>query len=53
MAQNMAEYCNKGSMIGVRGHVTTRDEKILNDKGEQITIKIPSIYVERVNFLSL
>lgn len=53
MAQNMAEYCNKGSLIAVRGHVSTKDEKIVNDKGEQISIKIPSIYVERVNFLSL
>ncbi len=53
MAQNMVEYCNKGSTVAVRGHLITKDEKIINDKGEQINIKIPSIYVERINFISL
>ena len=53
IAQNMVEYCNKGSTIAVRGHLITRDEKIINEKGEQINIKVPSIYVERVHFISL
>lgn len=53
IAENMVEYCNKGSLIGVRGHLMTRDEKIVNDKGEQINIKVPTIYVERVQFISL
>ncbi len=53
IAQNIAEYCNKGSTVAVRGHLITKEEKIINDKGEQINIKIPSIYVERINFISL
>ena len=53
IAESMSEYCKKGSVIGVKGHLTTKDEKIINDKGEQISIKVPNIYVEKINFIHL
>lgn len=43
MAENTAEYCHKGDVIGIRGRIETRT---INDK------KITRIIAEKVTFLS-
>ncbi len=47
VAENTAEYCNKGDMLGVKGRVQTRI--IENDNGSKM--KKMEIVAERVTFL--
>ena len=48
VAENVFNYCHKGDLIGVKGHVQTRD--IENDSGEKR--KLIEIITEKITFLS-
>ena len=47
IANNTAEYCRKGDIIGVKGRIQTRNEEV-NDEVKKIT----EIIAEKVTFLS-
>lgn len=48
IAENTAEYCQKGDMVGVKGRIQTRDYE---DK-EGVRKYVTEIVAERVTFLS-
>ena len=48
VAENTVEYCHKGDLLGVNGHVQTRDIEIEED----VKRKLVEIVAEKVTFLS-
>lgn len=48
VAENTVEYCHKGDLLGVKGHVQTRDIEIEED----VKRKLVEIVAEKVTFLS-
>lgn len=57
IASSANEFCNKGSLIGVRGYLVTKEETVLfkNEEGVEYkkTIKIPDLHVDKVIFIKL
>ena len=49
IASNIAEYCKKGDIVGVKGRIKT--DNIVNDDGEIIG-KTTLVIAEKVTFLS-
>lgn len=47
VAENVCEYCHKGDLIGVKGHIQTREEKT-----DEVVKYITDIVAEKVTFLS-
>lgn len=47
VAENAAEYCKKGDLVGIKGHIQTRSYE-QNDELKYIT----EVVAERVTFLS-
>ena len=56
-ATNMNEFCNKGSLIGLKGMLQMKEESvgITKDDGEVLrkNIKVMDIFVEKIIFLKL
>lgn len=48
VAENTVEYCRKGDLLGVKGHVQTRDIEV----DEDVKRKLVEIVAEKVTFLS-
>ena len=48
VAENTVEYCRKGELLGVKGHVQTRDIEVDEDAKR----KLVEIVAEKVTFLS-
>ena len=48
VAENTVEYCRKGDLLGVKGHVQTRDIEV----DEEVKRKLVEIVAEKVTFLS-
>ena len=48
IAENTAEYCKKGDLIGVRGRIQTRNIQLADDTQRNIT----EVVAEKVSFLS-
>lgn len=48
VAENTVEYCKKGDLLGVKGHIQSRDIEIENEAHKQIT----EVIAEKVTFLS-
>ena len=48
VAENTVEYCRKGDLLGVKGHVQTRDIEV----DEDVKRKLVAIVAEKVTFLS-
>lgn len=48
VAENTVEYCRKGDILGVKGHVQTRDIEV----DEDVKRKLVEIVAEKVTFLS-
>ena len=48
VAENTVEYCSKGDLLGVKGHVQTRDIEV----DEDVKRKLVEIVAEKVTFLS-
>jgi len=48
IAQNTAEYCNKGDVIGVKGRLQTRNI----EKEDGSKVKVMEVIAEKVTFLS-
>lgn len=47
VAENTVEYCRKGDLLGVKGHVQTRDIEV----DEDVKRKLVEIVAEKVTFL--
>ena len=47
IAENVCEYCHKGDLIGIKGHLQTREIK-----EEETSKTIMEVIVEKVTFLS-
>lgn len=47
IAENTANYCKKGDLVGIKGRVQNREYEIDNEK-KQVT----EIVVEKINFLA-
>ena len=48
VAENTVGYCRKGDLLGVKGHVQTRDIEV----DEDVKRKLVEIVAEKVTFLS-
>ena len=48
VTENTVEYCRKGDLLGVKGHVQTRDIEV----DEDVKRKLVEIVAEKVTFLS-
>ena len=48
VAENTAEYCKKGDLLGVKGHIQSRDIELENESHRQVT----EVVAEKVTFLS-
>lgn len=48
IAENTVEYCKKGDLVGIRGHIQTRIAEIGEDEKRQYV----EVVVEKVTFLS-
>ena len=48
VAENTVEYCRKGDLLGVKGHVQTRDIEV----DEDVKRKLVEIVAEKVTFLT-
>lgn len=48
VAENTAEYCHKGDLLGVKGHIQTRSIEVEEDVKRQLV----EIVAEKVTFLS-
>jgi single-strand DNA-binding protein len=48
IANNTAEYCKKGDIVGVKGRIKTE----LYHKEDDSTVKVTKIIAEKVTFLS-
>ena len=48
VAENTTEYCKKGDLIGIKGHIQSRDVELETDMHRQIT----EVVAEKVTFLS-
>ena len=55
IASSANEFCNKGSLIGVRGYLVTKEETIYfkNEEGVEFkkTIKVNDLNVDKVIFI--
>lgn len=49
VAENTVEYCRKGDLLGVKGHVQTRDIEV----DEDVKRKLVEIVAEKVTFFDL
>ncbi len=52
IANNTAEYCKKGSVVGIKGRIASRDSTIYFSKEEDIkkTITVLEVIGERITF---
>lgn len=48
VAENTAEYCRKGDLIGIRGRIQTRKVELEEDKKREVT----EVVAEKVTYLS-
>lgn len=48
VAENTVEYCHKGDLVGVKGHIQTRDVEL----EDQTKRKYVEVVAEKVTFLS-
>lgn len=54
IATAAAEYCKKGSIIGVKGRLISKDYALPNSEGEEKKIiKIVEVVGERVSFIKI
>lgn len=53
IATAAAEYCKKGSIIGIKGRLITRDYVININEEEKKTIKVIEVIGERVSFIKV